>query len=55
MLNFIKRTAFRNAEYLTSRHPELDSGSVNVDFLNQTDRFRVKHGMTKKKHRGLEE
>ena len=36
-------------QYIYPRHPELDSGSIQDDFLLiSINRFRVKHGMTKK-------
>ena len=34
-------------QYIYPRHPELDSGSIQDDFLSiSINRFRVKHGMT---------
>ena len=34
-------------QYIYSRHPELDSGAIQNDFLSiSINRFRVKHGMT---------
>ena len=45
VLNAISQV--HSKQYIYPRHPELDSGAIQDDFLSiSINRFRVKHGMT---------